>query len=71
VARFSNRILGVSDSDHPKRARTTEKLTVWLPPEQIAWLKEKGASARIRALVTEAMNLDRLAESVAGLKHRE
>jgi hypothetical protein len=45
--------------------RKTEKVNVWLTPDQAAWLKTKGnASETVRALVTEAMNLDRLAASV-------
>jgi hypothetical protein len=46
-------------------AKKTERISVWLTPEQMAWLKGKGnTSATMRALVTEAMNLDRLKESV-------
>jgi hypothetical protein len=45
--------------------RTTERISVWLTPEQIEWLKtKKNASETVRAAVTEAMNLDRLKESV-------
>ncbi|HEX8155015.1 MAG TPA: hypothetical protein VF698_17915 [Thermoanaerobaculia bacterium] len=45
---------------------STERLAVFLKPEQIEWLKGKGenVSETVRALVTEAMNMDRLAESV-------
>jgi hypothetical protein len=43
----------------------TERVAVWLTPEQVAWLKTKeNVSATVRASVTEAMNMDRLAESV-------
>lgn len=46
-------------------ARKTEKVNVWLTPEQVAWLKSKeNLSETIRAMVTEAMNLDRLRASV-------
>ncbi|HEX9405785.1 MAG TPA: hypothetical protein VF975_00605 [Thermoanaerobaculia bacterium] len=46
-------------------ARKTEKVNVWLTPEQVAWLKTKeNVSETVRAMVTEAMNLDRLAASV-------
>jgi hypothetical protein len=46
-------------------AKKTERINVWLTLEQIAWLKAKGnTSETMRALVTEAMNLDRLKESV-------
>jgi len=45
--------------------RTTERISVWLTPEQIEWLKtKKNVSEAVRAVVTEAMNLDRLKESV-------
>ena len=46
-------------------ARKTEKVNVWLTPEQVAWLKSKeNVSETVRAMVTEAMNLDRLKASV-------
>jgi hypothetical protein len=45
--------------------RKTERVNVWLTPEQVAWLKsKKNVSETLRAMVTEAMNLDRLAASV-------
>ena len=45
--------------------RKTEKVNVWLTPEQVAWLKSKeNVSETIRAMVTEEMNLDRLRASV-------
>jgi hypothetical protein len=45
--------------------RKTEKVNVWLTPEQVAWLKSKeNVSETVRAMVTEAMNLDRLKASV-------
>jgi hypothetical protein len=50
-------------------ARKTEKVLVWLTPEQVAWLKTKeNTSETIRNMVTEAMNLDRLRASVAKKK---
>lgn len=51
-------------------ARKSEKLNIWLTPEQAAWLKsKKNISETVRGLVVEAMNLERLAESVkAGTK---
>src|SRR6266496_1950381 len=50
-------------------ARKTEKVNVWLTPEQVAWLKTKeNVSETVRAMVTEAMNLDRLAASVKSAK---
>ena len=45
--------------------RKTEKVNVWLTPDQVAWLKSKeNVSETIRSMVTEAMNLDRLRASV-------
>ena len=45
--------------------KKTERIAVWLTPEQIEWLKtKKNSSETVRAAVTEAMNLDRLKESV-------
>jgi uncharacterized protein YecT (DUF1311 family) len=56
----------------PKAARKTERINVWLQPEQVAWLKSrKNASETMRALVTEAMSMDALAQSVkAGRKKK-
>jgi hypothetical protein len=49
--------------------KTTERVNVWLTPEQIEWLKtKKNLSETVRAAVTEAMNLDRLKQSVKGKK---
>ena len=45
--------------------RKTEKVNVWLTPDQVAWLKSKeNVSETILSMVTEAMNLDRLRASV-------
>ena len=45
--------------------RKTEKINVWLTPEQVAWLKtKKNVSETVRALVMEAMSIDALAASV-------
>jgi hypothetical protein len=46
----------------------TQKLNIWLKPEQIEWLKKDkgGPSAAVRALITEAMNMENLARSVKG-----
>ena len=50
----------------PMATRKTQKVNVWLTPEQLAWLKTKeNVSETVRAMVTEAMNLDRLRDSVA------
>ncbi len=44
---------------------TTEKINIWLPPDQAAWLKsKKQISETVRALITEAMNMEKLAASV-------
>jgi len=49
-----------------KRAeRKTEKINIWLEPDQAEWLKsKKNISETVRALITEQMNLERLAQSV-------
>lgn len=54
-----------------KKAPPTQKLNVWLPEEQIEWLKSdrEGASAAVRALITEAMQLENLAKSVKNGKN--
>lgn len=52
--------------------RKTEKVNVWLTPEQVAWLKTKeNVSETVRAMVTEAMNLDRLKASVSKAKKKK
>jgi peroxiredoxin family protein len=44
---------------------TTERVAVWLTPDQVAWLKTKeNVSSTLRALVNEAMNMHRLADSL-------
>ncbi|HKB80400.1 MAG TPA: hypothetical protein VKH35_11860 [Thermoanaerobaculia bacterium] len=52
--------------------KKTERISVWLTADQIAWLKTKGknTSETVRAIVTEAMNLDRLAQSVRRRKRK-
>ncbi len=59
--------------DPQKQSRKTEKLNVWLPPEQIEWLKrdKDGPSAAVRALIMEAVNLENLAKSVKGAKRKK
>ena len=49
-----------------KPGRKTQKLNVWLSPEQIEFLKSDkgGPSAAVRALIIEAINLQNLAKSV-------
>ena len=50
-----------------KRGRNTERINVWLTPDQVAWLKtKKNASETVRALVAEAMSIDALKASVVG-----
>jgi hypothetical protein len=45
--------------------RKTEKVNVWLEPQQAEWLKsKKNISETVRALITEAMNMEKLAQSV-------
>ena len=57
--------MSAKDTGEEKPPRNTKKLNVWLPPDQIDWLKEKGgASAAVRALITEAINMENLAKSV-------
>ena len=48
--------------------RKTQRLNVWLSPEQIEFLKleKDGPSAAVRALITEAINLDKLTKSAKG-----
>ncbi|MCU1246635.1 MAG: hypothetical protein JWN02_2545 [Acidobacteria bacterium] len=49
----------------PRAARKTERVNVWLTPEQVVWLKaKKNLSETVRALLTEAMNMENLARSV-------
>jgi hypothetical protein len=50
-------------------AAKTERINIWLTPDQIAWLKaKKNASEHVRALITEAMNMENLAKSVKKAK---
>ncbi|HSP16055.1 MAG TPA: hypothetical protein VLV78_15020 [Thermoanaerobaculia bacterium] len=55
-----------------KPGRKTQKLNIWLTEQQIEWLKsdEGGPSAAVRALITEAINLENLAKSVKSGKKR-
>jgi len=49
--------------------KKTERVSVWLTPEQVQWLKTKeNGSETIRALVNEAMNMDRLKARVSAKK---
>jgi hypothetical protein len=57
--------MAAKETSEEKPPRNTKKLNVWLPPDQIDWLKDKGgASAAVRALITEAINMENLAKSV-------
>ena len=52
------------------KEKKTERVAVFLTPSQVAWLKsKKNASETMRALVTEAMNLDLLKQSVKQAAH--
>ncbi len=45
--------------------RKTQKINIWLEPDQAEWLKaKKNISETVRALITEAMNMENLAKSV-------
>jgi hypothetical protein len=50
----------------PEQKRGTRRIPIFLSEEQIAWLKrdKDGASAAVRALITEAMAMENLARSV-------
>lgn len=50
----------------PEEKKGTRRLPIFLSEEQIAWLKKDkdGASAAVRALITEAMAMENLARSV-------
>jgi len=57
--------LAVADRESGVGEKKTERVAVWLTPPQVAWIKsKKNASETMRALVTEAMNLELLKESV-------
>jgi hypothetical protein len=52
-----------------KKKASTERVNVWLTPDQVAWLKtKKNLSETVRAMVTEAMSMDALAKSVKKAK---
>ncbi|MEO8034298.1 MAG: hypothetical protein ABI837_07675 [Acidobacteriota bacterium] len=56
-----------ASKDAARSPRKTERMNVWLMPEQVQWLKaKKNASETMRALVTEAMSMDALVRSVKG-----
>ncbi len=53
-----------------KKDAKTERVAVWLTPNQVAWLKtKKNLSETVRAMVTEAMSMDALAKSVKKKGH--
>jgi hypothetical protein len=48
-----------------KAGRKSERINIWLPADQIAWLKtKKNQSETVRALITEAINMEKLKASV-------
>lgn len=52
-------------NDGGRKTGSTERINIWLPANQIAWLKAKhNISDTVRALITEAMNMEALAQSV-------
>lgn len=55
-----------------KKEEKNQKLNISLTPEQVEWLKrdKEGPSAAVRALITEAINMERLARSVAKKKRK-
>ncbi|HVS31426.1 MAG TPA: DUF2239 family protein [Thermoanaerobaculia bacterium] len=56
-----------SDDAPPERQpRKTQKVNVWVLPDQLEWLKNEkgGPSAAVRALITEAMAMEKLKLSV-------
>jgi hypothetical protein len=59
------------DSDG-KKGRATERIHVWLTPEQIEWLKRdrEGPSAAVRALISEAVAMENLAKSLRSRKKK-
>ena len=67
IGRADNiRSMATKQVTEEKPGRKTQKLNVWLSSEHIEWLKsdKEGPSAAVRALITEAMNLENLAKSV-------
>lgn len=59
-------------SEPEKQTRGTEKVIVWLKPEQAAWLRSKGGiSDTVRGLITEAVNMENLAKSVRAPKKKK
>ena len=60
------------EATEEKPPRNTQKLNIWLTAEQIAWLKKDkdGASAAVRALITEAVGLENLAKSLKSRKKK-
>jgi hypothetical protein len=55
-----------AEAEPQPKGKKTERLNVWLTPDQIAWLKKDrdGASAAVRALINEAVAMENLAKSV-------
>jgi hypothetical protein len=59
-------------SGEKKKGRATERINVWLTPEQVGWLKrdKDGPSAAVRALINEARAMENLEKSVRGRKRK-
>jgi hypothetical protein len=55
-----------------KKGRATERINLWLTPEQVGWLKrdKDGPSAAVRALIAEARAMENLEKSVRGRKRK-
>ncbi len=65
--------MATKQSSPGKAGRKTQKLNIWLSEQEIEWLRSDagGPSAAVRALITEAINLENLAKSVkSGKKKR-
>jgi hypothetical protein len=55
-----------------KKGKATERINVWLKPEQVEWLKRdpEGPSAAVRALIDEAVAMENLRKSVQSRKRK-
>jgi hypothetical protein len=54
------------------RGKATERINIWLKPEQVEWLKRdrEGPSAAVRALIDEAVAMENLRKSVQSRKRK-
>ena len=57
----------------PPAKSAAQRVSVSLPPEQLDWLKEQkaGISGTLKALVREAMEMQRLREAAEKLRARK